>query len=242
MHERDVRLLTRAKWVGVLLPIAFIWGFEVVRWWVVEPSVPDGLGPRLRGARHERRRGPLRPRPLRHPRPRPAPPRRVEPGPRRHPRRRVGAPGRRRARGDARRSPSTASSQHTGALAGEIRVAGPGGRPLVVRRPPGLGAGLQWVEAILDDDAGRVVRRMVLRTDLPGVDATVDRRAAPQHGRAGRRDAVPGPPAGRSADLDGRAGRPRREDRDGRRPGRRRSPTCAARSTSARRSTASPSS
>ena len=37
--EPDVRLLTRAKWVGVLLPIAFIWGFEIVRWWVVEPRI-----------------------------------------------------------------------------------------------------------------------------------------------------------------------------------------------------------
>jgi hypothetical protein len=37
--EPDIRLLTRAKWVGVLLPIAFIWGFEIVRSKVVEPSV-----------------------------------------------------------------------------------------------------------------------------------------------------------------------------------------------------------
>ena len=31
--EREVRLLTRAKWVGVLLPIALIWCFELARWW-----------------------------------------------------------------------------------------------------------------------------------------------------------------------------------------------------------------
>ncbi len=29
--EPDVRMLARAKWVGVLLPIALIWGFELFR-------------------------------------------------------------------------------------------------------------------------------------------------------------------------------------------------------------------
>ncbi len=39
--EREVRLLTRAKWVGVLLPIALIWCFELARWWVIDRSVPS---------------------------------------------------------------------------------------------------------------------------------------------------------------------------------------------------------
>ena len=38
--ERDLRLLTRAKWVGVLLPIALIWGFELFRYLWIDPSVP----------------------------------------------------------------------------------------------------------------------------------------------------------------------------------------------------------
>ena len=49
------------------------------------------------------------------------------------------------------RTPSTASSSTPARSPGEIRVAGPGDRPLAVRRPLGLGAGLQWVETILDD-------------------------------------------------------------------------------------------
>src|SRR5664279_2980609 len=38
--ERDLRLLTRAKWVGVVLPIGLIWAFELVRYFVIDPSVP----------------------------------------------------------------------------------------------------------------------------------------------------------------------------------------------------------
>ncbi len=168
--ERDVHLLTRAKWAGVLLPIAFIWGFEVVRWWAVEPSVPAdsahvfaalvmsggavlfSLGLFAILDRAQRRL--------------------IE------------------SNQDLAATHAVASAlqggdgldttlgfalervlEHTGALAGEIKVAGPGGRPIVVRRPLGLGAGLQWVEAILDDRPRTVSD--VVRTDLVGVDATV---------------------------------------------------------------------
>jgi signal transduction histidine kinase len=168
--ERDIRLLTRAKWVGVLLPIAFIWAFEIVRWYVVEPSVPAdsahvfsalvlsggavlfSLG--LFGI-------------LDH-----AQSRLVE------------------SHQDLAATHAVASAlqggedlaatleacldrvlEHTGALGGEIVVEGPGGRALVVRRPAGLGAGMAWVETILDD--APATPQDLTRNDLPGVDATL---------------------------------------------------------------------
>jgi len=168
--EPDIRLLTRAKWVGVLLPIAFIWGFEIVRWWVVEPSVSAdsahvfsalvmsgaavifGLGLFAVLDRAQQRL--------------------------------VGT------NQDLAATHAVASAlqggtdleatlavtldrvlEHTGALAAQIKVVGPGGRPLVVRRPAGLGAGMQWVEAILDETPATAAA--TIRSDLPGVDAVV---------------------------------------------------------------------
>jgi two-component system nitrate/nitrite sensor histidine kinase NarX len=167
--ERDVRLLTRAKWVGVLLPIAFIWGFEVVRWWVVEPSVPAdsahvfaglvmsgaavlfGLGLFAVLDRAQRRL--------------------------------VGSNQDLAAahaiasalQGDEDLETTLGATldrilEHTGALAGALNVAGPGGRLLVVQRPAELGPGLQWVESILGGTP--TILADVVREDLPGVDAT----------------------------------------------------------------------
>ncbi len=167
--EHDVRLLTRAKWVGVLLPIAFIWAFEVVRWRMVEPSVPANSAHVFAGLvmsggavifslglfaildRAQRRL--------------------VE------------------SNQDLAATHAVASAlqagedleatlqasldrvlEHTGALAGLIRVDGPGRQTLVVRRPEGLGSGMQWVEAILDD--APAAPRDVTRNDFAGVDAT----------------------------------------------------------------------
>ena len=166
--EPDIRLLTRAKWVGVLLPIAFIWGFEIVRWWVVEPSVSAdsahvfsalvmsgaavviGLG--LFAVLHQAQQ------------------------------RLVGT------NKDLAATHAVASAlqggtdleatlattldrvlEHSGALAAQIRVVGPGGRPLVVRPPARRGAGMQWVEAILDETPAMAAA--TTRSDLPGVDA-----------------------------------------------------------------------
>jgi signal transduction histidine kinase len=167
--ERDVRMLTRAKWVGVLLPIAFIWGFEIVRWWVVEPTVSAdsahvfsalvmsgaavlfGLGLFAILDRAQRRL--------------------VE------------------SNQDLAAAHAVASAlqgeenlettlgttlervlEHTGALAGVLRVDGPSGRPVVLHRPAELGPGLHWVEAILEE--AHTALADVARTDLPGVDAT----------------------------------------------------------------------
>ena len=142
----------RAKWAGVLLPIAFIWGFEIVRWWMVEPSVPAdsahvfaalvmsgaavlfGLGLFAILDRAQRRL--------------------IESNQDLAATHAVASAlqGGDGSRDDPRDSPSTRVLEHTGALAGEIRVAGPG-RPAPRRAPSvrRLGAGLQWVEAILDD-------------------------------------------------------------------------------------------
>ena len=168
--EPDVRLLTRAKWVGVLLPIAFIWGFEVVRWMVVEPSVSAdsahvfaalvmsgaavvfGLGLFAVLDRAQQRLV--------------------------------------TSNQDLAATHAVASAlqggtdlkttlaatldrvlEQTGALAAQIHVSGPGGQPLVVRRPAGLGTGMQWVEAILHETPATAAG--TTRSELPGVDATV---------------------------------------------------------------------
>jgi len=163
--DRDVRPLTRAKWVGVLLPIALIWAFELCRYYLIDPSVPAdsahlfsalvmsggavlfslGIFAVLdRAERHlvDKNR-------------------------------------------DLAATHAVATAlqghhdvpsmmgaalervlQHCGALAGEIRTGGPAGQPLAVRRPLSLGdsTGVQWAHAILDetpaaaDRAGRVER------------------------------------------------------------------------------------
>jgi len=170
--EPDVRLLTRAKWVGVLLPIAAIWAFEIFRYWIVEPSVPAdsahvfsalllsggavvfGLGifaildraqQRLVGTNQDF------------------------------------------AAAEAVASALESDDElpvmleaaldrvlaHSGALAGEIRVGGPEGRPLAVRRPGDLGnsAGMQWAHRILDDVPASVPEPAQLRR--PEVDASI---------------------------------------------------------------------
>jgi signal transduction histidine kinase len=168
--ERDVRLLTRAKWVGVLLPIAFIWGFEIFRWWTIEPSVsPDsshvfaalvmsgaavvfGLGLFAVLDRAQRR---------------------------------LVASNQDLAATHAVASALQAGEdlevtlgialervlEHTGALAGEIQVHGPGAGTLVVRRPTGPGGGMQWVEGILG--SAPAVLAEVACDNLPDVDATL---------------------------------------------------------------------
>jgi two-component system nitrate/nitrite sensor histidine kinase NarX len=170
--EHDVRLLTRAKWVGVLLPILFIWGFEIFRWWMIEPSVPAdsahvfaalvlsgaavlfGLGLFAVLDRAQRRLvGSNQDLAATH-----------------------AVASALQGSEDLQATLATALDailDHTGALAGEVRVDGPGGRPLVVRHPSGGGAGMQWAEAILDDRPATLAGVAdVLRTDLPGVDAT----------------------------------------------------------------------
>jgi two-component system nitrate/nitrite sensor histidine kinase NarX len=168
--EPDVRLLTRAKWVGVLLPIALIWGFELGRWWIIEPSVPAdsahvfaalimsggavlfGLGIFAVLDRAQRRLV--------------------------------------ASNVDLAATHAVASAfqegvdldtalgdaldrllEHTGAEAGVIRVQGPRGRSFAVRRPTALGPGLQWIEAILDEPP--VARPTALRSERPGIDAAV---------------------------------------------------------------------
>jgi two-component system nitrate/nitrite sensor histidine kinase NarX len=168
--ESDVRLLTRTKLAGILLPIPLIWGFEICRWLIIEPAVPPdsahvfaalimsgggvlfalGLFAVLDRAQ-----------------------------------RRLVASNQDLAathavasalQGDADLEPAIEAAlhrvlEHTGALAGQIRVVGPGGHPLAVRRPTGLGNGLQWVETILDEAPATVAG--VVRAELPNVDATV---------------------------------------------------------------------
>jgi two-component system nitrate/nitrite sensor histidine kinase NarX len=167
--ERDVRLLTRAKWVGVLLPIAFIWAFEVARWMVIEPSVTAdsahvfaalilsgaavvfGLGLFAVLDRAQQR---------------------------------LVASNQDLAATHAVTSALQGGNdlegtlaatldrvlEQSGALATLVRVAGPGGRPLVVRRPAGRGVAMQWIEAILDETPMAVTT--VSHTELPGVDVT----------------------------------------------------------------------
>ena len=171
--EPDVRLLTRAKWVGVLLPIGLIWGFELFRSWIVEPSVPSdsvhvfaallmsggavlfglGLFAVLDRAQH-----------------------------------RVVA-----ANQDLAATQAVASAlqgeedlpgmlaaaldrvlEHTGALAGQLRLAaGPGGQPIDVRRPADLGdsVGMQWAHLILDETPAVV--RGLARAARRDVDASI---------------------------------------------------------------------
>ncbi|MFH0750580.1 MAG: GAF domain-containing sensor histidine kinase [Chloroflexota bacterium] len=170
--EPDIRLLTRAKWVGVLLPIVFIWGFEIVRWLVVEPSVSSdsahvfaalvlsgaavvfGLGLFAVLDRAQQRL--------------------------------VGT------NLDLAATHAVASAlqgdqelpamlgaaldrvlEHTGALAGQVSVGGPGGQALVVRRPDDLGdsVGMQWAHRILDETPASAPRPAQVKR--PEVDAAI---------------------------------------------------------------------
>src|SRR5665647_2957577 len=170
--ERDLRLLTRAKWVGVLLPIALIWGFELFRYLWIDPSVPAdsahvfaalvmsggavlfALGIFAVLDRTQRRL--------------------VD------------------TNRDLAATHAVAATlqgeqdlpamleaaldrvlEHTGALAGQICVSGPGDQPLTVRRPGDLGdsAGMQWAHTLLDETPASAPRPA--RTQRPGVDASV---------------------------------------------------------------------
>ena len=170
--EPDLRLLARAKWVGVLLPIIGIWAFEIFRWWMIDPSVPAdsahvfaalilsggavvfGLGIFAVLDRAQQRL--------------------------------VGT------NKDLAATHAVASAlqgdlelqamieaaldrvlEHTGALAGQVRVGGPDGRPLDVRRPADLGddIGMQWAHRILDETPASAP--LAARTERPEVDASV---------------------------------------------------------------------
>ena len=63
--------------------------------------------------------------------------------------------------------------EHTGALAGQIRTGGPGGRQLEVRRPDDLGdgIGMQWAHTILDETPVSAARPA--RFQRPDVDSAI---------------------------------------------------------------------
>jgi two-component system nitrate/nitrite sensor histidine kinase NarX len=170
--ERDLRLLTRAKWVGVLLPIALIWGFELFRYLWIDPSVPAdsahvfaalvmsggavlfALGIFAVLDRTQRRL--------------------VD------------------TNRDLAATHAVAATlqgeqdlpamleaaldrvlEHTGALAGQICVNGPGNLPVMVRRPDDLGEsmGMQWAHTLLAETPASV--QLPAQSERPGVDATV---------------------------------------------------------------------
>ncbi len=168
--DRDVRLLTRAKWVGVLLPIALIWGFELVRWALVEPAVPSdsahlfaalvmsggavlfALGIFAVLDRAQRRL--------------------VETNLDLAATHAVSSA--LQGTGDLESTLGLALArvlEHTGALAGQLRVAGPGGAPLAVERPVDLGSGLQWLRSILDEEPAGGAEPT--SGERPGVDASI---------------------------------------------------------------------
>jgi two-component system nitrate/nitrite sensor histidine kinase NarX len=170
--ERDVRLLARAKWVGVLLPIGLIWAFELARYFLIDPSVPAdsahlfaalvmsggavlfALGIFTVLDRTQRRL--------------------ID------------------TNRDLAATHAVASTlegdqelpamleaaldrvlEHAGALAGQVCVSGPGGQPLMVRRPGDLGdsTGMQWAHTLLDETPASAPRPA--QTQRPGVDASV---------------------------------------------------------------------
>lgn len=170
--ERDVRLLTRAKWVGVLLPIGLIWAFELARYLVIDRSVPAdsahlfaalvmsggavlfalGIFAVLDRAQRQL----------------------VETN------RDLAATHAVTSalQGDQELAAMLGAAlalvlAHTGALAGQISVTGPGDQQLAVRRPGDLGngAGMQWAHALLDETPDLALHTG--RTESPGVDASV---------------------------------------------------------------------
>ena len=170
--KRDLRLLTRAKWVGVVLPIGLIWAFELVRYFVIDPSVPAdsahlfaalvmsggavlfALGIFAVLDRTQRRLVDTN-RDL-------AATHAVASG----------------LQGDQELPAMLEAAldrvlEHTGALAGQICVSGPGDQPLKIRRPGDLGdsAGMQWAHTILDETPALAPRPA--QTQRPGVDASV---------------------------------------------------------------------
>lgn len=170
--ERDVRLLVRAKWVGVLLPIGLIWAFELARYLVIDPSVPAdsahvfaalvmsggavlfalGIFAILDRAQHQL----------------------VETNRDLAATHAVASA----LQGDQELPAMLAAAldrvlEHTGALAGQISVNGPGGQPLAARRPGDLGdsTGMLWAHTILDETPAVAARPA--QAQLPSVDATV---------------------------------------------------------------------
>jgi len=170
--ERDVRLLIRAKWVGVLLPIGLIWAFELARYFLIDPSVPAdsahvfaalvmsggavlfALGIFAVLDRVQRQL--------------------VDTNRDLAATHAVAAT----LEGDQELPAMLEAAldrvlEHTGARAGQIRVSGPGGQPLMVRRPDDLGdsAGMQWAHSILDETPA--LASSPAQTQRPGVDASV---------------------------------------------------------------------
>jgi two-component system nitrate/nitrite sensor histidine kinase NarX len=170
--DRDVRLLVRAKWVGVLLPIALIWAFELARYFLIDPSVPAdashvfaalvmsggavlfALGIFAVLDRAERQLVDTN-RDL-------AATHAVTSA----------------LQGDQELLPMLETAldrvlEHAGARAGQILVPGPGGQSVMARRPGDLGdsLGMQWVHAILDDTPASAAQPG--QVQHPGVDATV---------------------------------------------------------------------
>ena len=170
--ERDVRLLVRAKWVGVLLPIGLIWGFELVRYSFIDPSVPAdsahvfaalvmsggavlfALGIFAILDRAQRKMVQTN-RDL-------AATHAVTSA----------------LQGDRDLAPMLAAAldrvlEHAGALAGQLTINGPGDQPFLIRRPPDLGdaAGMAWAHAILDATPATAPGPAL--TQRPSVDASV---------------------------------------------------------------------
>jgi two-component system nitrate/nitrite sensor histidine kinase NarX len=170
--ERDVHLLTRAKWVGVLLPIGLIWAFELARYILIDPSLPAdsahvfaalimsggavlfALGIFAVLDRAQRRL--------------------VDTNRDLAARHTVASA----LQGDQELPAMLEAAldrvlEHTGALAGQICANGPGGQPLTVRRPVDLGdsLGMQWAHTILDETPAVAPRPA--QTQRPGVDASV---------------------------------------------------------------------
>lgn len=162
----------RAKWVGVLLPIALIWAFELARYLLIDPSVPAdsahvfaalvmsggavlfALGIFAVLDRAQRRL--------------------VDTNRDLAATHAVASA----LQGDQEVSAMLETAldrvlEHTGALAGQIRISGPDGQPMAVRRPADLGdsAGMQWAHAILDETPTLTLRSA--QTQRPGVDASV---------------------------------------------------------------------
>jgi signal transduction histidine kinase len=151
MHPpRGARDLELLKWIGVILPIIFIWGFELVRFFVMEEGLPGtdthvlsallmagavvlfgmGMAALIDRAEHELV---SQNRDL-------AISRAVSEA----------------VRGDqplaeALQRVMDVLVDETGAVGGIIRVPQPGRRDLVVRRPIELADGLEWVGALLDE-------------------------------------------------------------------------------------------
>jgi two-component system nitrate/nitrite sensor histidine kinase NarX len=144
--ERD---LARIKWIGVLLPVTFVWAFELLRFAVLDPAYPRDTAHVVSGllmaaavvafaagmARFFDRA------------------QRQIVAQNRHLTLTHGVSAAARDRLELPEMLSETLAQmvdRTGALAGVARVDAPDDGPLVLRRPPTLPPGLSWVGALLD--------------------------------------------------------------------------------------------